>query len=859
MRRFLTLVFVLCLAIPAGISISGCTRNPAANYCPVTSGYGLQVSQVASITLQPQTTGISLAFGQTQQAQSPSAYTCTGAGASVNSSQYSYGTSNNKLVDISPTGNICAGTWNRNTGGGIADYTYCNFPNPLPTTAGNPYGVAYITASADSVTSNPVAVFVHAQVSSVALVGPQQCLSQTQTAVLDAQACYSSGGSQYLLCAPSSVTTAATPSLACPVAPGQTLASIPSCSTSIGFFNFAVASANVGIINSDTNVITANQPGTTAVNASIAGSGSSAGYFSTCPPQSINVTLANGSTSGTVTQGVTQNLTTTAIDTRGNSLTGLTLDYQSTNPIDISVNSSGSVSATHPGVASVYAVCQPASCNQAPINEIGLDSTGLPLTSNAVTIATPGTISDYVYFAAPGQSQYFVPIDLLSGTIGSTVRMPYVPNSMVMDSGGNNLYFGSEHELMVYSTLSNTLSKQDTNAPGVVLAVSPNNSELLINDQQRQLFYLYGAANGSYTTFGGMGSAAAWTPDSKTLYITDSAALNAPPTITGHTDTLYVYSQNTGWTTYALPPGLPAGTTPALPPNSFPWGSAQLPENVAVSIAKQTPAITVPGVGAYLRGNPTVAHAWCPTGTVTSTGTSITSYYPGPFPGTVATQGGDEQTLQSDVLAATANGSHILSAGIVGGGVSLNDIAVTIPAAQCPITSTGSGATLVETLGPLTIQHPATPYTQKALAVNATAVNQVVASPSSNLAFVTYDGTTTGAQLPYYIPGTGGAAGTVGYVTLTGSAAITAPLIGNFTADDSIFFVSTAGDNQIHFISVPATVSAATPPTDTKQISPNLPACTPVSSGGNDLGCAYSGSGTVVPATAIAVVPRSTT
>jgi hypothetical protein len=137
MRRFLTLVFMLCLAIPAGISISGCTRNPAGNYC-YGLAYGLKNTDVASMTLQPLTTGISLAYGQTQQVQSPSAYTCTGSGASVSSSQITYGTTNNKLVDISPSGNLCAGTWNRNTGGGIADYTYCNIPNPLPSTCGGP-------------------------------------------------------------------------------------------------------------------------------------------------------------------------------------------------------------------------------------------------------------------------------------------------------------------------------------------------------------------------------------------------------------------------------------------------------------------------------------------------------------------------------------------------------------------------------------------------------------------------------------------------------------------------------------------------------------------------------------------------
>ncbi len=846
MRRFLTLVFMLCLAIPAGISISGCTRNPAAKYCPATSGYGLQVGQVASITLQPQTTGISLAFGQTIQAQQPQAFTCLGSSASVGGSQYAYGTSNNKLVDISPTGNICAGTWNRNTGGGIPDYTYCNFPNPLPTTSGLPYGIAYITASADSVTSNPVEVFIHAQVSSVALVGPQQCLSQTQVASLDSQACYSVNGQQVLMCKPAGVTNPA--QFACPLPAGVT--SVPTCSAAIGYLNYSVGTATVGTINSDTNVITADLPGTTAINASIAGSGSSAGYFSTCPPQSINIALANGATTGTITQGVQQNLTTTVLDTNNLPITGLTLDYQSTNPIDITVGAGGSVSSRFPGVASVYAICQPGSCNPSPINEIGLNGTGLPISSNPVNITTPGTTSDFVWFAAPGTSQYFVPIELLTGTIGATVRLPYVPNSMVMDSQGNNLYFGSEHELMIFSALSNSISKQDVSAPGVVLAVSPNNSQLLINDQVRQLFYLYNATAGGFTTFGGMGNAAAWTPDSKTLYITDNAALNNPPEITGHTDTLYVYSQNTGWSTYPLPPS-------PLPPGSIPPGT--LPPNVAVSGTLQTPALMIPSEGAYLRGIPTVAHAWCPTGTVTGAGSTITSFYPGPFPGSLATQGGDSQPVQSDVLTATTDGKHILGAAMVGGGITLSDIAVSVPTGACTSTTTGSGSSQVQTLNPLIVQHPATPYTQAALTVNASAINQIVASPVSNLAFITYSGSSAGAQLPYYLPGTGGAAGTVGYVSLKGGNVITAPVAGAFTADDSIFFVSTAGDNQIHYISIPANPSAATPPTDSKQISPNLPACTPVSAGGNDAGCTYSGTGTIVPATAIVVVPRTTT
>ena len=117
-------------------------------------------------------------------------------------------------------------------------------------------------------------------------------------------------------------------------------------------------------------------------------------------------------------------------------------------------------------MASVYAICQPATCNPAPINEVGLYGTGLSISSNPVNITTPGTASAYVWFSAPGQSQYFVPVELLTGTVGSTVRLPYVPNSMVMDRTGNNLYFGSSHELMIYSTTRTRLRKQDPNAPG---------------------------------------------------------------------------------------------------------------------------------------------------------------------------------------------------------------------------------------------------------------------------------------------------------------------------------------------------------------------------------------------------------
>jgi len=818
MRRFLTLVCLLLLAIPAGVSISGCTRNPGANYCNGL-GYGMKITDVAAITLQPATTGISIAYGQTRQAGQPQLVTCTGQ--TTSGEKIMWGTTNNKLVDISPTGNICAGTWNRNTGGGIADFTICNLPSPLPSTNGLPYATAFITAASQSIVSNPVEVFVHPQVTSISLVGPPTCLSQGEQATLDAQACIAGqNGQQMLLCAPPSITGSSTPlALACPLPTinGQQvpLQSIPSCTASIGTLSYIVGTANIANISTDTTTnqvtITANQPGTTTVTASVAQSGSSAGYFSTCPPKTISVTLANGQTEGTITRGITQNLVTTIKDTNGKLITGLSLDYQSTDPIDISVGGGGAITTSFPGVASIFAICQPSTCNPSPINEIGLFGTGLPITSNRLTVTTPGTASDYVWYGAPGASQYVVPVELLSGTVGSTVRLPYVPNSMVMDRLGNNIYFGSAHELMGMAVSSGGVNKQDPSAPGVVLAVSPNNSQLLINDQVRQVFYVYAISSGVTSTFGGMGTAASWTPDSKTLYITDSQSAGS-----GHSDTLYIYNSNTGWLTC----------------------SAGSPCAGDFSGAKSL-ALTIPSVGAYFSGKSTVSHTWCPTGTV------------GDYDGMIFYPEGDKvlnpfdsnNPLQTDVLAATTDGKHILGAFVSTSGVTLDDIGVNVTPAPCDLSAPlTTGPTLSASL----------PVTLNSAAADTT-VNQVVTSPASNLAFLTYtnSGTTTGASLPYYVPGSG----SMNYVTLTGSSAITAPVAGAFTPDDKYFFVSTAGDNMIHYISIPASVSTATPPADTQQINLSLPGCAP----GQDAGCTLSAPASTVPATVIAVKPRSTT
>jgi len=94
---------------------------------------------------------------------------------------------------------------------------------------------------------------------------------------------------------------------------------------------------------------------------------------------------------------------------------------------------------------------------------------------------------------------------------------------------------------------------------------------VVINDQVRRLFYLYNSTGTIASTFGG------WAPPRHGPRRQDAVHHRQRLTGAGHTDTLYVYNANTGWTTYDL---------------SSSGGASNL-------------AVTIPGVGAYLSGNPT--------------------------------------------------------------------------------------------------------------------------------------------------------------------------------------------------------------------------------------------------------------
>src|SRR5579875_521527 len=184
MRRFLALVVLLASSLPVGLSVAGCGHNPN-NYCTYNGhAYGVSSNQIVYAIMQPETTGLSLSWGQTSAVGSPQAYNCTGSTESV--AHWTYASSNLLLADISPTGQVCAGTWNRNSPGGVSNFTICTPPSGASLAAfagctGPTCGTVQVTATGGAVTTNPVNIYVHPPITAITIPTQTACVSQGNT------------------------------------------------------------------------------------------------------------------------------------------------------------------------------------------------------------------------------------------------------------------------------------------------------------------------------------------------------------------------------------------------------------------------------------------------------------------------------------------------------------------------------------------------------------------------------------------------------------------------------------------------------------------------------------------------------
>jgi hypothetical protein len=823
MRRFVGVLALLFIAIPFGMSVSGCKKALAIDYCDAGDS-GPQVGQVASITLSPTlaTVGESLNFGQIGQSLSAAAFDCHNNQVSL--TKFTYASTNMSIADINPsTGAVCGGTWNRNSGGGVLDFTICTAPATPPTQY-----QAFVTASGGGAVSNSIPIFIHPTVTGVVLGGATPGAPGSCSTVSDpgTDCCPVNSGTVYNpppqpYNQSSCVSQGSTAQLIARVYAygGTTPADNITCQ--VGHLTFSLPTAsNVAQIDQN-GVATADQPGSTLVSASVSNSSSasSAGFFSTCPPTSITLAVP-GSTSTTTSVSLNnaQPLVATVMDMNKTVLTGIALEFESTTPQTAPGNSS-TITPVFPGTAAITAICQPANCNPAPFSQIGALGNGKPIQSNPVTINTAGT-SSTVIFMASTQSQYILPMDFSTGLQSSQVKLPYVPNSMVISLDGSELYFGSSQGLMTVSTITNSINGPNLSLPGVVLSVSPDGTTLVITDKTRQTITLYQTAGSVSSVIGGVGTSAVWSPDSQTVYITTT------------TNTLLTHSNFTNW------------------------------QSTTASEVYTDGVVTVPSVGAYFAGgasgSTTDGRSYCASTTQTSPG-------PPPIESNTFAPLADMDTAVTDMLAATNDGQHILGAHAIPGAIStLSDLAVTLPSTTaCPMTINNGYFTSTPTTLPLT-GNPATP-SNKPPAINAAAITglwptsgQVMPQLSPNAAnitaltnevtFITYtlnpptapNVPTNPAQLPEYLLNAAGGPGTLNYVPLTGSA--TAPISGVWSTDNTTFYTGTSGDNEVHEITqscvqttFPVQPLPPAPPIlpqysctwkDSGQLTPNLPSAT---------------------------------
>lgn len=481
------------------------------------------------------------------------------AGQPVNST-FNFSSSNPGILDVSPGGAACGGTWNAPL------YTVC--------TPGN-VGMVQVIATALSASSPPTLIFVHPPIDNIqiSVVPPvnspppacpnqialpaacklpftptNQCLSQNQIQTLQATAF--SGGTNI--------------------------------TGSVGPFIWTQANANVAtitpIVDTSVNVATfqatvaPNIPGQTEVIASASGVFSKPYYFETCPVQCIDLELGvsglqhNAQTSFVVNKGTSETITATAVDVQGCIVPKPPLTWISSEPAALSAGGASgcaagttcTVSTTQPGVAAITASCSPPSCNVGfPLNPLGypVGSPFLPVPVYPVTaisgLVTGSTTATSVLatsqdcFSDPLCSVAMYNVATSSTQPGGANQIPTQPNSLMFNAAGTQAFMGSQFGAQAVTPGNfggSTSPFTPFAAPGTplglvtgkVLAVSPSGGTAIFSDTVSTPNEVYVVtASPSSTTVLNINSAVAATfsPDGLKTFILGNGG-----------NTLYIYS-----------------------------------------------------------------------------------------------------------------------------------------------------------------------------------------------------------------------------------------------------------------------------------------------------------------------------
>ena len=270
----------------------------------------------------------------------------------------------------------------------------------------------------------------------------------------------------------------------------------------------ATCSGTASVVTTLNNAtgLTAQNPGSTVILASVAGVNSVGTPYITCPVQSINIHQAGTSvTNLTLTGGQTASLVADVLDSKGQTIkpTLAWATSQSGAASITSTNSSATITGVGPGTTSVTATCITPYCN------VDLD----PIYSyQVVTANIAGSSPDTVY-AASTKSLTMVPISATTNTAGTAITLPRLPNSIIASPAGTKVYLGADSGgIMVWDSSRNVVSTLGFN--GRLLAITSDGIHLVVFDKTSNATYFYNTSTNTFdSTAYGIGIAAVTTPD----------------------------------------------------------------------------------------------------------------------------------------------------------------------------------------------------------------------------------------------------------------------------------------------------------------------------------------------------------
>jgi hypothetical protein len=474
------------------------------------------------------------------------------------------------ILDISPAGFACAGSWNA---------PYFNVCTPAGV------GTVKVVASALGATSPPTLVFVHPpiddiQISVVAPVNSPPPACPLQVALPAAcKIAFNANAANYCLSQNQTQTLQATA-----YSKGVDI------TASVGPFTWSPASFGVvtitPIITSSTNVATnqavvaPNTPGETQVIATASGVSSQPYIAETCPVQCIALQIGSNTsqTSFIANKGASETINATAVDVQGCIVPKPPLTWTSSSPAALSAGSattgcaagaSCAIATSQPGSAAITASCTPPTCNIGfPLVPAGVPALYVPqpvypvtaisgLVTGATSSASVLAASQDCYSNAPCTVALY-DISTSTNLASSPSSMPRPPNSLMFSPAGDKAYVGSQFGALLI--ISASLGSSSTNpftflpAPstplgvvtGKILAVSPNSNLAVFSDTvsiPNQVYVVNTSSSSAATTALNINSAtiAAFSPDNSKAFILGNGG-----------NTLYVYSPLQALQTYPL-------------------------------------------------------------------------------------------------------------------------------------------------------------------------------------------------------------------------------------------------------------------------------------------------------------------